>query len=38
MFWMRPHRGAGQAYQVRHDECGFLQDNQNVIAQSFFFD
>jgi hypothetical protein len=22
MFWMTPHRGAGQAFQVGHDELG----------------
>ena len=26
MFWMPPHRGAGQAPQVRHDGAGTFYD------------
>jgi hypothetical protein len=28
--WMPPHRGAGQAYQVRHDDSGIFYETINI--------
>jgi hypothetical protein len=36
LFWMPPHRGAGHASQVRHDESDYLRNHQNFITKVYF--